>query len=91
MSELWIVFSEYLWKKIIVSLRGSTVVLFWFQCGRYENWSDFHDDMMLVKDNCILYNPEGSTVRHDCDEVFSYFDVEYQKTLDRWHKVRQIC
>lgn len=45
--------------------------------------------MMLVKDNCHLYNPEQSVVRKDCDEVFQFYQTEYEKLMDKWQKVRQ--
>lgn len=28
-----------------------------FQSGKYQEYTEFHDDMMLVKSNCLRYNP----------------------------------
>ena len=46
--------------------------------------------MRLVKQNCLTYNPPMSDVIFDCREVFSFYDVEYQKLLHRIqvHKTR---
>ena len=57
------------------------------QTGQYADWDDFHSDMLLVRDNCHLYNPPGHEVRRDCDEVFAFYHMEYEKTLERWQKV----
>ena len=57
------------------------------QSSRYRDFDDFHVDMMLVKENCCLYNPEQSAVRKDCDEVFAYYQQEYDKLMDKWQKV----
>lgn len=54
--------------------------------GEYESYPNFYDDMMLIKNNCYIYNPEGHVTRKDCDDVFSFFEVEYRKLLDRWEK-----
>jgi hypothetical protein len=43
--------------------------------------------MLLVRDNCRLYNPPGSVVRRDCDEVFAYYMSEYERILEKWQKV----
>ncbi|XP_060563339.1 BRCA2-interacting transcriptional repressor EMSY-like [Ruditapes philippinarum] len=53
---------------------------------RYDEFEDFHSDMMLVKDNCYLYNPEQSLVRKDCDEVFSFYMSEHEKLMEKWQK-----
>jgi len=45
----------------------------------YCSWSEFHSDMLLVRDNCRLYNAAGTQVRHDCDAVFKFY-------LDESHK-----
>ena len=61
------------------------------QSGQYADWEDFHSDMLLVRDNCHLYNPPGHKVRRDCDEVFAFYHMEYEKTLERWQKVCCFC
>ena len=48
---------------------------------------DFHADMLLVRDNCHRYNPPGTDVRRDCDEVFNFYAQEYERTLVHWHHV----
>lgn len=35
----------------------------YFQTGKYQEYSEFHADMMLVKTNCLKYNPPGHDVR----------------------------
>nr|XP_011431725.2 BRCA2-interacting transcriptional repressor EMSY isoform X3 [Crassostrea gigas] len=52
----------------------------------YSDYEDFHSDMLLVRDNCRLYNPPGSVVRRDCDEVFAYYMSEYERILEKWQK-----
>lgn len=56
------------------------------ELGKYLEFEDFHSDMMLVRDNCYLYNPEQSLVRQDCEEVFTFYCQEHEKLLDKWHK-----
>ena len=53
----------------------------------YTHYEDFHSDMLLVRDNCRTYNPPGSVVRRDCDEVFAFYMSEYEKLLEKWQKV----
>ncbi|XP_045200175.2 BRCA2-interacting transcriptional repressor EMSY-like [Mercenaria mercenaria] len=53
---------------------------------KYLEFEDYHSDMMLVKDNCYLYNPEQSLVRKDCDEVFQFYLSEYEKLMEKWQK-----
>ena len=60
------------------------------QSGQYVDWDDFHSDMLLVRDNCHLYNPPGHEVRRDCDEVFAFYHMEYEKTLEKWQKVNTV-
>ena len=62
-------------------------MVFLLQGSKYADFDDFHADMMLVKENCCLYNPEQSAVRKDCDEVFSFYQQEYDKLMDKWQKV----
>lgn len=57
------------------------------QLGSYGDHEEFHSDMLLVRDNCRLYNPPGSTVRRDCDEVYAFYMSEYEKILEKWQKV----
>lgn len=57
------------------------------ESGSYGDHEEFHSDMLLVRDNCRLYNPPGSVVRRDCDEVFAFYMSEYEKILERWQKV----
>jgi len=56
------------------------------EAGEYHSYKSFHDDMMLIKKNCYTYNPEGHVARKDCDDVFSFFENEYLKLLERWEK-----
>ncbi|KAH3805994.1 BRCA2-interacting transcriptional repressor EMSY-like isoform X5 [Dreissena polymorpha] len=56
------------------------------ETGKYVDFDDFHADMLLVKENCYLYNPELSQVRRDCDEVFTFYTAEYQRLMDKWQK-----
>jgi hypothetical protein len=58
-----------------------------FQMNSYTHYEDFHSDMLLVRDNCRTYNPPGSVVRRDCDEVFAFYMSEYEKLLEKWQKV----
>ncbi|XP_033759788.1 LOW QUALITY PROTEIN: BRCA2-interacting transcriptional repressor EMSY-like [Pecten maximus] len=58
------------------------------EANTYLDQEDFHTDMLLVRDNCRTYNPPGSTVRRDCDEVFAFYMSEYEKLLDRWQKAQ---
>ncbi|WAR28157.1 EMSY-like protein [Mya arenaria] len=56
------------------------------ETGGYGGFEEFHCEMMLVKENCYLYNPEQSVVRRDCDEVFNYYVHEYNKLMEKWQK-----
>lgn len=38
-----------------------------FQSGKYQEYTEFHDDMMLVKSNCLRYNPP----EHEIHQVSS--------------------
>ena len=49
----------------------------------YSDWSNFHTDMLLVKDNCHLYNATGTQVRHDCDLVFNFYEQELSKNVNK--------
>jgi len=35
--------------------------------------------MLLVRENCRLYNAPGTQVRHDCDVVFKFYLDESEK------------
>ncbi len=59
------------------------------QAGMYEEWEDYHADMMLVRDNCLRYNAPGTEVRRDCDEVFTFYLSEYDKIKTRWKQVKK--
>ena len=59
------------------------------QSGQYAEWEEYHSDMLLVRNNCHLYNPPGHEVRRDCDEVFAFYHMEYEKTLEKWQKVNR--
>ena len=61
--------------------------MFFSKGGKYRDFDDFHSDMLLVRENCCLYNPEQSAVRKDCDEVFAYYQQEYDKLIEKWQKV----
>ncbi|XP_071509194.1 uncharacterized protein [Diadema antillarum] len=56
------------------------------EAGTYLDFGEFHQDMMLVRSNCLQYNPAGHAARRDCEEVFQFYSSEYSKTLDRWQK-----
>ena len=43
--------------------------------------------MVLVRDNCLQYNPIGTDVRRDCEEVFAFYLQEYDKALVKWQQV----
>ena len=34
-----------------------------FQTGKYQDYTEFHSDMLLVKSNCLKYNPPGHDIR----------------------------
>ena len=61
------------------------------QTGQYQAWEDFDRDMMLIRENCIAYNQEGTLVRRDCDELFAFYAQEYEKVLQKWQMVRTFC
>jgi len=54
--------------------------------GEYESYTQFYDDMSLIKKNCYTYNPANHIARRDCDDVFNFFEGEYKKLLERWEK-----
>jgi len=41
---------------------------------------------MLVKSNCLRYNPPEHEIHQDCEEVFRFYETEYAKMLERWEK-----
>jgi len=58
------------------------------QTKEYCSWSEFHSDMLLVRDNCRLYNAPGTQVRQDCDVVFKFYLDESQKVSG---SLPQVC
>lgn len=58
------------------------------ESGHYGTLEDFHSDMLLVRSNCNLYNPMQSSVQKDCEEVFTFYNQEYEKMVDKWKKSR---
>ncbi|XP_006811899.1 BRCA2-interacting transcriptional repressor EMSY-like [Saccoglossus kowalevskii] len=57
------------------------------ETGQYRDFNDFNQDMILVKGNCMKYNPLGHEARKDCEEVFQFYTVEYNKMIDKWQKI----
>ncbi|KAK2141441.1 hypothetical protein LSH36_1097g00005 [Paralvinella palmiformis] len=57
------------------------------EASQYSDLEEFHADMLLVRDNCHRYNPPGTDVRRDCDEVFSFYVQEYERNLQNCHHV----
>ncbi|XP_064641730.1 uncharacterized protein LOC135496370 [Lineus longissimus] len=52
--------------------------------GKIKSGQDFHTDMLLVRDNCVNYNRDpASQIRADCDTVFGFYTVEYDKLKSR--------
>lgn len=62
---------------------------FFLQAGQYPDWGCFHEDMMLVKHNCHIYNPPHDPIRKDCDQVFQYYMEEFERIQERWPQVTQ--
>ncbi|CAH1781802.1 unnamed protein product [Owenia fusiformis] len=54
------------------------------EVGQYQNFEAFHEDMLLVRDNCYRYNPPGHDARKDGEEVFSFYEIEYIKMMEKW-------
>ena len=57
------------------------------EASEYNTPSDFHHDMLLVKSNCCKYNPPGHIVRKDCDEVFNFYEAEYDRFIEKLDKI----
>ncbi|XP_077987831.1 BRCA2-interacting transcriptional repressor EMSY-like [Glandiceps talaboti] len=57
------------------------------ETGLYGDFNDFHNDMLLVRTNCLKYNPPGHEARKDCEEVFQFYTVEFNKMIEKWQKV----
>uniref|UniRef100_T1J4R7 Bromo domain-containing protein n=1 Tax=Strigamia maritima TaxID=126957 RepID=T1J4R7_STRMM len=51
--------------------------------GIYDNLSEFHRDMTQIKLNCEIYNPPDHPARLDCNEVFIYYDQEFERIMDK--------
>ncbi|XP_064639042.1 BRCA2-interacting transcriptional repressor EMSY-like isoform X2 [Lineus longissimus] len=56
------------------------------ETGQYSTIEDFHHDMVLIRDNCYLYNPPDHEVRRDCDDVYRFYIPEYERMVDRLRK-----
>ncbi|XP_041352455.1 BRCA2-interacting transcriptional repressor EMSY-like isoform X2 [Gigantopelta aegis] len=56
------------------------------EAGDYKSFDDFHFDMLLVQKNCYLYNHPQSKVKQDCEEVFSFYEQERTKVIDKLQK-----
>lgn len=52
----------------------------------YKDISEFNQDMMLIKSNCEMYNPPDHEARLDCDEVFTFYQQEYDRLIEKWQK-----
>jgi hypothetical protein len=56
------------------------------ETGVYSDWSAFHVDMLLVRDNCRLYNAAGTQVRHDCELVFNFYLQEVNRMSTKFQQ-----
>lgn len=56
------------------------------ETGKYQEYTEFHSDMLLVKANCLKYNPPEHEIHQDCEDVFRFYEIEYAKMLERWEK-----
>eukprot|EP00117_Sycon_ciliatum_P005845 scpid15509/ scgid0111/ Protein EMSY len=53
----------------------------------YSTHMEWLNDIRLVRSNCHLYNsPEHPAVK-DCEEVFAFFESEYEKLKDQWETI----
>ncbi len=43
--------------------------------------------MVLIRDNCFLYNPVGDRIRKDCQHMFDHYIQLYEKLTGKVHKV----
>ncbi|CAB3992276.1 BRCA2-interacting transcriptional repressor EMSY-like isoform X1 [Paramuricea clavata] len=57
------------------------------EASEYSAPAHFHRDMLLVKSNCSKYNPPGHVVRKDCDEVFQFYEAEYERFVEKLDKI----
>lgn len=55
-----------------------------FQTGKYQEYTEFHADMMLVKSNCLRYNPPEHEIHqvssidcHFCQSFPSFFVMDF--------------
>ena len=52
-----------------------------FQTGKYQDYTEFHSDMLLVKSNCLKYNPPGHDIRQvSIPECMIYCRPGFSKT-----------
>uniref|UniRef100_A0A6P8HNP5 BRCA2-interacting transcriptional repressor EMSY-like n=1 Tax=Actinia tenebrosa TaxID=6105 RepID=A0A6P8HNP5_ACTTE len=72
--------------KVIKTPMDFSTIKSKLEAGLYKDYTEFYDDMILTKTNCFKYNPPGHDIRKDCEEVFHYFETEYEKMLERWEK-----
>ncbi|CAM1332319.1 Uncharacterised protein r2_g4138 [Pycnogonum litorale] len=56
------------------------------ETGQYQNVNEFHKDMLLVKNNCEIYNPPEHRARIDCKEVFNFYFTEFEKLTEKWQR-----
>ena len=54
-----------------------------FQTGKYQEYTEFHSDMLLVKANCLKYNPP----EHEIHQVSSidYYSPVNDQNLNQEH------
>ena len=43
--------------------------------------------MLLIYTNCCSYNPPEHNVRRDCEQVFVFFNLEYEKVTTKLQQV----
>ena len=70
--------------EIIKNPMDFTTIRRKLEMSQYQDWDDFNADMYLIRDNCYAYNPPGHLVRHDCDQVFSFYRSIYDQTVQNW-------
>ncbi|XP_028412808.1 BRCA2-interacting transcriptional repressor EMSY-like [Dendronephthya gigantea] len=73
--------------KVIKSPMDFGTIKTKLEAGEYIAPCDFHRDMLLVKANCCKYNPPGHVVRKDCDEVFQFYEAEYERFVEKLDKI----
>ncbi len=68
-------------------ISALTLIIFLTQNGDYESLKQFDRDMVLIRDNCFLYNPVGDRIRKDCQHMFDHYVQQYEKLTGKVHKV----